>query len=59
MDDGAVVAFECGPEGNTGGDIKYSGNALISNYSWSASVSDRVTWTANFTVTGAVTRGTF
>ena len=57
-DDGAVVAFVCGPEGNTSGDVQYSGNCLISNYSWTSGVGDRVTWSANFSVTGAVTRGT-
>lgn len=57
-DDGAVVAFVCNPEGNTTGDITYTGNCLITNYNWSAGTSDRVTWSASFTVTGAVTRGT-
>ena len=57
-DDGNVVAFVCNPEGNTSGDVTYTGNCLISNYNWSAGTSDRVTWTASFTVTGAVTRGT-
>ncbi len=57
-DDGAVVAFVCNPEGNTSGDVTYSGNCLIENYTWNAGVSDKVTWNASFTVSGAVTRGT-
>ncbi len=57
-DDGATVAFAANPEGNTAGDVTYTGNCLISNYSWQAGVGDRVTWSASFTVTGAVTRST-
>ncbi len=57
-DDGAVVAFVVGPEGNTSGDVQYNGNCFITDYSWTAGVSDKVTWSANFTVSGAVTRAT-
>ena len=59
MDDGAVVAFEYGPEGSTAGDVKYSGNALITNYSQSSGVGDKASWSASFQVTGSVTRGTY
>lgn len=58
-DDGAVVAYEFGPEGSTASDIKYSGNCLFTNYSVSTSVDGRVEWSASFQPTGAVTRGTF
>lgn len=58
-DDGAVVAYEFGPEGDTAADIKYSGNALFSNYSVSSSVDGRVEWSASFQPTGTITRGTF
>jgi len=57
-DDGAVVAFVFGPEGNTSGDIQYTGNALFADYNISTSVSGRVAWSANFTPSGAVTRAT-
>ena len=55
-DDGAVVAFVMGPEGNVSGDIQYSGNCLISNYNWTSPVGGETTWSASFTVSGAVTR---
>ncbi len=55
-DDAAVVAFVFGPEGNTSGDIQYSGNALFAQYTVTVGVDDKVTWSANFTPTGAVTR---
>lgn len=58
-DDGAVVAWEYGPEGSDTGDIKYSGNALITSYNQSSGVGDKVAWSANFQVTGSVTRGTY
>jgi hypothetical protein len=57
-DDNAAVTFAANPEGNTAGDVTYTGNCLISNYQWSASTGSQVTWSASFTVTGAVTRGT-
>ena len=57
-DDGATVAFVFGPEGNTTGDIQYSGSALISNYNISTSVDGRVEWSATFQPTGTVTRAT-
>lgn len=57
-DDGASVAFVFGPEGNTAGDVTYSGNALFSSYSVSSGVAGRVEWSASFQPTGAVTRGT-
>ena len=57
-DDGSSVAFVLGPEGNTSGDYQYSGSAFISNYNWQATPGGRVGWSASFTVSGAVTRGT-
>ena len=57
-DDGSSVAFVCNPEGNTSGDVTYTGNAFIENYTWNAGTTDKVTWNASFTVTGAVVRST-
>jgi len=57
-DDGAVVAFVFGPEGNASGDVQYSGNCLFENYSVSNPVSGRVAWSGTLRVTGSVTRGT-
>jgi hypothetical protein len=51
-DDGASVLFDCSPDGA----VNYTGSCFITNYTWTAGVSDRVTWSANFTVTGAVAR---
>lgn len=53
------VAFVYGPAGSTGGNVKYSGNAILSSYEVSADIGDVVTFSAEFQVTGAVTRGTF
>jgi len=57
-DDGAVVVFVFGPEGNDSGDVQYTGNALFSNYSISNGVDGKTEWSASFTPTGAVARGT-
>jgi hypothetical protein len=57
--DGAVVALTYGPAGSAGGAIKYTCNALITNYAITSSVSDRVTWTVSLQRTGALTRGTY
>jgi hypothetical protein len=57
--DGAEVAYEFGPAGNTGGLVKKSGNALFTDYSTSTSVDGRVEWSASFQPTGAITTGTF
>ena len=55
-DDGATVVFVFGPEGNTSGDVRYSGDAFIANYNIDTPVGGGVTWTASFKPTGAVTR---
>jgi hypothetical protein len=54
-----TVTFEFGPAGNGSGAVKFSGEARLTSYSISASVTDRVTFTASFNVDGQVTAGTF
>ena len=55
----ASVSFEYGPEGTTAGQVKYTGEAFMTSYETSAGVGDIVTYSAEFQVTGAVTRGVF
>jgi hypothetical protein len=55
----ASVSFEYGPEGTTSGQVKYTGEAFMTSYETSAGVGDIVTYSAEFQVTGAITRGTF
>jgi hypothetical protein len=55
----ASRSFIFGPAGSTGGNVKYTGEAIMTNYSQSNPVGDVVTFTADFQVTGAVTRGTY
>lgn len=54
-----VVAFEYGPEGDTNGDVKYTGNCFLTAYNVSSPVGDVVAFTADFQVTGAITEGTY
>ena len=55
----ASVSFEYGPEGSTSTYIKYSGECYLTSYEKSGSVGDAVKYSAEFQVTGAVTRGTW
>ncbi len=49
--------FEYQPTG-VSSESKYTGSCILTNYSLSSPVGDVVTYTADFQVTGAVTRGT-
>lgn len=51
--------FEYGPAGNGSGAVKYSGSCIMTSYEVSASVGDVVSASADFQVTGQITRGTF
>jgi len=55
----ASRSFIFGPAGTTGGNVKYTGEAILTNFSTSNPVGDVVTFSADFQVTGAVTRGTY
>ncbi len=52
-------SFEYGPQGSATGDVKYTGECFMSNYSISSPVDGVSSWTADFTITAAVTRGTY
>ena len=55
----ATLSFEYGPEGTTASRIKYTGECLMTSYETSAGIGDVVSFSAEFQITGAVTRGTF
>ena len=55
----ATVSFEYGPEGSTSTFVKYTGEAILTSYEKSGAVGDVVTYSAEFQITGAVTRGVF
>ena len=57
MFDGAVVAFDFRPN-DTSGLPKYTGNALITNYTIDSSAGDKVSFSASLLVSGALTRST-
>lgn len=56
---GVTFSFEYGPEGNSTGKLKKNGECVLASYAESAPVADLVTFTANLTISGAVTKGTF
>ena len=55
----ASRSFIYGRAGSTGGNVKYTGEAIMTNYSVSNPVGDVVTYSVDLQVTGAVTRGTY
>ena len=55
----ASRSFIYGPAGSTGGNVKYTGEAIMTNYSVSNPLGDVVTYSVDLQVTGAVTRGTY
>lgn len=55
----ASVSFEYGPEGSATADAKYTGECILTSYEKSGAVGDVVTFSAEFQVTGTVTRGTY
>jgi len=55
--DGSTVAFDYRPD-NTSSQPKYTGNALVTNYTIDSSAGDLVSISFSLIVTGAVTRGT-
>jgi hypothetical protein len=53
------LEFEYGPEGSSSGYVKYSGTAILTSYEKSGAIGDVVTYSAEYQITGAVTRGTW
>lgn len=53
------VTFEYGPEGSGSGATKYTGEAYCTSFERSSAVGDAASFSANFQVTGSVTRTTF
>ena len=54
----ATLSFEYSPEGTDSGKIKYTGEAIMTSYSKNSPVGDVVSYSGDFQVSGAVTRGT-
>jgi len=54
-----TLNFNYGPTGSTAGMIKYTGTCIMTGYNISASVGDVVQATADFQVTGPITRTTW
>lgn len=55
----ASVSFEYGPEGSTSTYVKYSGECYLTSYEKSGAIGDVVSYSAEFQVTGSITRGTY
>jgi len=55
----ASVSFQYGPAGSTVTNIRYTGECFCTSYQVTGAVGDVVTFSAEFQVTGNVTRGTY
>ncbi len=55
----ASRTFIFGPAGSTGGNVKYTGECIVTSYSVSAPVADVVSFSLDLQVTGNVTRTTY
>lgn len=55
----ATSSFEFGPEGNTTGKIKYSGECWLENLEVTSDPKSKVGWSADFRVDGVVTVGAY
>ena len=55
----ASRSFVYGPAGSTAGNVKYTGEAIMTSYSISNPVGDVVTFSLDLQVTGPTTRTTF
>ena len=56
---GLTGTFEYGPQGSTATNIKYTGECICTAYNVTAPVGDKVSFSAEFQCTGAITRTTF
>ena len=55
----ATRTYIYGPTGSTGGNVKYTGECILTNYSISNPVGDVVTFSLDLQCTGAQTRTTY
>jgi hypothetical protein len=55
----ASVSFQYGPAGSTVTNVRYTGECYCTSYQVTGAVGDVVTFSAEFQVTGNVTRGTY
>ena len=56
---GRTGTYEAGPDGSGSGDVKYTGEGILTEYTVSAPVGDKITWSATIQGTGTQTRTTF
>lgn len=55
----ASLTYEYGPTGSTVGSIKYTGECYLTSFETTSPVADVVTFSAEFQVTGTVTRSAY
>jgi hypothetical protein len=53
------VSFEYGPEGGDSGDVKRSGELIMTSLENGSEIEDPVSWSAEFRISGAITDATY
>lgn len=56
--DSPTLGWEFAPEGDTNGNVLYSGEAVLQDLQYSSPVADVVTFTATLQISGSITKGT-
>jgi hypothetical protein len=56
---GRTGTYEVGPDGSGSGDVRYTAEGILTEYSGAIQVGDKITWTATIQSTGTLTRNTF
>lgn len=55
----STKSFEYGPQGETTGNVKYTGECICTSYEVETGVDGAGTFSADFQVSGTITRGTY
>jgi hypothetical protein len=56
---GRTGTYEAGPDGSAPGDVRYTAEGILTEYSGAIPVGDKITWTATIQSTGTLTRNTY
>ncbi len=55
----SLRTFKYGPEGNTGGEVQYTGSCILTSYEADSPLDDAAGFSAEFQVSGPITRTTW
>lgn len=56
---GRTGTFEVGPDGGASGDARYTGEAILTEYTVNVPVGDKMSWSGTLQTTGGITKNTY